>query len=73
MAKKTNRKVDPRVAQTWEDLDTYRDFCRYNGYRFNEQDLYNMKSYPFQQYSKFVNGKNYKDQWGVDIKRFGLR
>ena len=29
-----------------------------------------MRTYPFQQYNKFRNGKNCKDQWQYDLNRF---
>lgn len=69
MAKKNNR-LSPRVQQTWNDLEAYRDFCVSHGYKFVESTLYNMKTYPFQQFNKFRNGKNAKDQWAYDAKRF---
>ena len=34
-----------QVAKIFEDLDTYRDFCREEGFRFDEKDLYNPRSY----------------------------
>ena len=71
MSKK--RYNNPRVTQVFDDLDAYRDFCRSYGYRFNETDLYNMQSYPFQQFNKMRNGKNFKDQWGVDEARMFRR
>ena len=71
MSKK--RYNNPRVTQVFDDLDAYRDFCRSYGYRFNEADLYNMQSYPFQQFNKKRNGKNFKDQWGVDESRMFRR
>jgi hypothetical protein len=52
------------------DLERYLDFCRDYGYRFNESDLYNFKSYPWQQYSKFINGKNAKNMWSEDTRKF---
>ena len=66
---KTKHK-NPRTEQVWNDLEAYRDFCRLYGYVFRVGDLYNMRTYPFQQYNKFRNGKNFKDQWDVDLKRF---
>jgi hypothetical protein len=60
---------NPRVNQIFDDLEDYLDFCRLYGYRFNEADLYNMQSYPFQQFNKKRNGKNFKDQAGVDLAR----
>ena len=60
---------NPRAEQVWNDLEAYRDFCRDYGYVFREEDLYNMRTYPFQQFNKFRNGKNCKDQWAFDLRR----
>ena len=67
MSKK--RYYNPRAEQVWNDLEAYRDFCRMYGYRFDEANLYNMQCYPFQQFNKMRNGKNFKDQAGVDLAR----
>jgi len=67
MSKK--RYNNPRAEKVWDDLEAYLDFCRMYGYRFNEVDLYNMQCYPFQQFNKMRNGKNFKDQAGVDLAR----
>lgn len=66
MAKKT--KIAP-INQIFDDLDRFLDFCRTHGYRYNEADLYNWKSYPWQQYNKFVQGKNCKNMWQLDAGR----
>lgn len=58
------------TKQVFDDLEKYLDFCRDFGYRFNEADLYNFKSYPWQQYAKFTNGKTSKDMWAEDTRRF---
>lgn len=68
--REATKKLNPRTEQVWKDLEAYRDFCVAYGYRFNEKDLYNMRTYPFQQFNKFRNGKNCKDQWDFDLKRF---
>ena len=34
----------PDVVQIFDDLDKLRDFCRFEGYKFDERDLYNKKS-----------------------------
>jgi len=59
------------VDKIFDDLDNFKDFCRDYGYRYNEKDLYNWKSYAWQQYNKFLNGKNVKNMWEQDSKRFG--
>jgi hypothetical protein len=60
----------PRALQIQEDLSKFLDFCVEYGYRFNESDLYNFKSYAWQQYNKFIQGKNAKNMWFEDSRRF---
>ena len=59
-----------RSIAIWEDLDRFREFCQDYGYRFNEIDLYNFKSYAWQQFNKFIQGKNAKNMWVEDGRRF---
>jgi hypothetical protein len=66
-------KHNPRVIEIFEDLDKLRDFCVDYGYRFNEADLNNFKSYAWQQYSKYSQGKNAKNMWDEDTRRFAGR
>lgn len=60
---------NPRVQAVFEDLEQFHDFCRNFGYRFNESDLYNWKSYAYQQFNKFLQGKPAKDMWQQDQGR----
>lgn len=62
-------KPNARANQILDDLEQFLDFCRDYGYRYNEADLYNFKSYAYQQYNKFANGKNAKDMWIQDNRR----
>jgi hypothetical protein len=62
-------KSNVKVRQIFEDLEQYLDFCRSYGYKFNEGDLYNWKSYAYQQFNKFLQGKNAKDMWLQDLPR----
>lgn len=64
---KVNLHTDHAIFQ---DLEKYLEFCKDYGYRYNETDLYNFKSYAWQQYNKFANNKNFKDMWSEDLKRF---
>jgi hypothetical protein len=64
-------KQNARVQQILEDLDNFREFVVDYGYRFNEADLYNFKSYAWQQYSKYTSGKTAKDMWSEDARRLG--
>ena len=59
-------KHNPKVTHLFDDLEKYLEFCRDFGYRYNEADLYNFKSYAYQQYNKFAQGKNAKDMWIQD-------
>lgn len=59
-----------RALSTMNDLDKYEKFCVEFGYKFDETSLYNMKRYVFQQFNKYRNGKNAKDQWSFDARRF---
>ena len=60
---------NPRVTQTFEDLEQFLLFCQDYGYKYNEADLYNWKSYAFQQFSKYSQGKFAKDMWLQDSRR----
>ena len=68
MAKPTI-KANPRVTAVFEDLEQYLDFCQNYGYKYNERDLYNWKSYAYQQFNKFLQGKPAKDMWAIDSSR----
>lgn len=63
-------KSNPRVTQVLDDLEKFLQFCVQYGYRYNEADLYNFKSYAWQQYNKFIQGKNAKNMWWEDARRF---
>lgn len=54
---------NPRVKQIFEDLEQYLEFCQDYGYKFDESDLYNQRSYIYRQFTKAVTGKPVKDQW----------
>jgi hypothetical protein len=70
MAKPTF-KPNPRVNAIFEDLEQYLRFCQDFGYKYDERDLYNWKSYAYQQYNKHVQGKFAKDMWNIDSSRRG--
>ena len=62
-------KSNPRVAAIFEDLEQFLRFCQDFGYRYNEADLYNWKSYAYQQFNKHMQGKFAKDMWIQDSRR----
>jgi hypothetical protein len=63
-------KPNPRMTEIFDDLDKFMEFCQEYGYRYNEGDLYNFRSYAWQQYSKYSQGKNAKNMWWEDARRF---
>ena len=67
---KREYRPNPRALALMEDLDLFREFCVDYGYRYNESDLYNFKAYAWQQYNKFTQGKNAKNMWDEDGRRF---
>ena len=68
MAKPTF-KPNPRVEAIFDDLEQFLEFCQSYGYRYNEADLYNFKSYAWQQYNKYSQGKHAKNMWDEDSRR----
>jgi len=62
MAKQTFQS-NPRVTQIFEDLEKYLDFCVEFGYKYNEAELYDQRSYVYRQFAKFATGKFVKNQW----------
>ena len=70
---KPSFKSNPRVAEIFNDLEVFLEFCQDYGYRFNESDLYNFKSYAWQQFNKYSQGKNAKNMWDEDARRFAGR
>jgi hypothetical protein len=73
MMSKHNIRPNAKAQQILEDLDRFRDFVVDYGYRFNEADLYNFKSYAWQQYSKYTSGKTAKNMWDEDTRRLANR
>lgn len=63
-------RASARALQVQDDLAKFLDFCVEYGYRYNENDLYNFKAYAWQQYNKFIQGKNAKNMWWEDSRRF---
>ena len=51
-----NRQAYEKV---FDDLDKFRDYCRFEGRVFNEADLYKDESDVWQQYQRFLNRKPY--------------
>lgn len=66
---KTEIKINHRYNQIFEDLEKYLEFCKDYGYKFDEKDLYNTKSFTYRQYTKLLNGKQVKDNWESDTEK----
>ena len=66
-------KHNPRITELFDELEKFLTFCQDFGYRFNEADLFNFKSYAWQQYSKHSQGKNAKNMWDEDTRRLAGR
>lgn len=58
-----------KVRQIFDDLEKYLGFCQDYGYKFDEADLYNQRSYVFRQFAKFATGRDAKDGWAELIAR----
>lgn len=59
-----------RVAQVFDDLDGYRNFCRDNGYMFDEKDLYR-RGTPYGQYERAKRGDPVVNHWVEDARQLG--
>ena len=70
---KITLKSNPRVIEIQDDLEKLLEFCQDYGYRYNEADLYNFKSYAWQQFNKYSQGKNAKNMWSEDTRRLAGR
>ena len=71
---KISVRSNPVVNQIFDELEQLQEFCQKYGYRYNEADLRNFKSYAWQQFTKYSQGKNAKNMWWEDARRFsGVR
>lgn len=61
-------KSNPRVHQIFDDLESFLNFCKTFGYRYNVEDLYSNKSHIYRQYTKYLTGKPVKNMWDLDGK-----
>lgn len=69
MSSKKNKTNKELVTKIFDDLDRYLNFCKGYGYRYNEADLYNNRSYVWRQFAKWESGKEFKDQWGLYLSK----
>lgn len=54
----------PPVEKIFDDLDKFRDYCRFEGKVFNEADLYKNSSYTWQAYQKYLGWLRAKARGG---------
>ncbi len=52
----------PPINEIFDDLDKFRDYCRFEGKVFDERDLYNEKSRVWRSYQKYLTWKANKKQ-----------
>ena len=38
-------RMTPEITQIFDDLEAYKDYCRFNFLKFNERDLYRSDQY----------------------------
>jgi hypothetical protein len=48
--------MKPEVTKIFEDLEQYKDYCRYNMLKFDERDLYRSEQY--RKFEKFKHWQN---------------
>jgi hypothetical protein len=65
---RNEKRSNNQVNQIFDDLDGYRNFCRLYGYKFDEAELYSNRSFAFRQFTKYMQGKPFKDMWEIDAK-----
>jgi hypothetical protein len=58
-----------KVDKIQDDLANYLEFCVDYGYYYDEAHLNNMRVYAWQQYSKSIAHKPFRDQWADDGRK----
>jgi hypothetical protein len=48
---------NPTINKVFNDLDQFRDFCRFEGHVFNEKNLYRGDARVWQAFTKWKNWK----------------
>lgn len=72
MADKTNpRRLS--VNEVFAQLEVFRDFCSYYGYRYDPADCWNIRSFQWQQYQKLDRGKDPTNNWLDQLARLNGR
>jgi hypothetical protein len=60
-------RMKPEVANIYDDLDAYKEFCIKQGYVFDEAHLYHEKT-PWGEFQRVLAGKYPKDNWSPHPK-----
>jgi hypothetical protein len=55
----------PDINKIFDDLDSYRDFCREFGYVFDEKHLYDPRT-SYSQYERYKKGQRITNNWKED-------
>lgn len=55
-------RMKPEVRNIFDDLGEYLEFCKKQGYVYDESHLYNEKT-PWGEFQRVKNGKHPKDNW----------
>jgi len=59
----------PEINKIFDDLDTYRNFCKEFGYVFNEAHLYDART-PWGQFDRYKRGQRVVNNWKEDRRAF---
>jgi len=61
---------NPVISKVFDDLDEYRDYCRFEGKVFDEKALYNKEDANWQSYEKYRNYIRAKRRGGFKPRPF---
>ena len=59
---RSNKEATKKI---FDDLDSYRDFCRQFGWVFDEKTLYKLNT-PWEYYTKWKQGERVPNNWSRD-------
>ena len=60
---------NPAVAKIFNDLDNYRDYCRFEGKKFDEKALYKKSDPTWQAYEKYIGWLRAKASGAVSRRK----
>jgi hypothetical protein len=53
--------TNPVIKKVFQDLEAYKDFCRFEGHVFDEKALYNRRDKNWQAYDAYLSGHKKKN------------